>query len=136
MVKDEVSPSETAILALLAGKSSGLSNQELMDQTTDMDAKTRGEAVNSLLSAGKIEMLQGKTTGAFTLRVRKGTQLQGASNEEQLIYSLIEESGKKGIWIRDIRDRTGLSQTRMRKVLNTLEQRKLVKSIKVSFKFP
>lgn len=49
------------------------------------------------------------------------------------IYSLIEESGKKGIWIRDIRDRTGLSQTQMRKVLKVLEQRKLVKSIKVSF---
>lgn len=51
------------------------------------------------------------------------------------IYSLIEESSKKGIWIRDIRDRTGLSQTQMRKVLKVLEQRKLVKSIKVCYEF-
>lgn len=131
MVKEEeLSGVETEILSLLTNNENGLSNEDLMKQTPGMDVKARGEAVNALLSSGKIEMLAGQAPGAFVLRLRKGTQIAGATHEEQLIYSLIEESSKKGIWIRDIRDRTGLSQTQMRKVLKVLEQRKLVKSIK------
>uniref|UniRef100_A0A915Q7C3 DNA-directed RNA polymerase III subunit RPC6 n=1 Tax=Setaria digitata TaxID=48799 RepID=A0A915Q7C3_9BILA len=126
MVKEEeVSASEAEVLAILANNEDGLSNENLMKQTAGMDVKVRGEAVNALLSSGKIEMLPGQAAGSFILRLRKGTQIANATHEEQLIYSLIEESGKKGIWIRDIRDRTGLSQTQMRKVLKVLEQRKL-----------
>ncbi|KAL3998484.1 RNA polymerase Rpc34 subunit family protein [Acanthocheilonema viteae] len=128
--EEEASTSQADVLAVLASNEDGLSNEDLMKQTAGMDVKARGEAVNALLSSGKIEMLPGHTPGAFILRLRKGTQIADATHEEQLIYSLIEESGKKGIWIRDIRDRTGLSQTQMRKVLKVLEQRKLVKSIK------
>lgn len=36
-----------------------------------------------------------------------------------------------GIWIREIRSRTGLPQAQVRKALKVLEQRKLVKSVKV-----
>ncbi|VDM19331.1 unnamed protein product [Wuchereria bancrofti] len=128
--EEEASASQASVLAVLASNEDGLSNEDLMKRTTGMDVKARGEAVNALLSSGKIEMLPGHTSAAFILRLRKGTQIADATHEEQLIYSLIEESGKKGIWIRDIRDRTGLSQTQMRKVLKVLEQRKLVKSIK------
>lgn len=46
------------------------------------------------------------------------------------MFSLIEESDRLGIWIRDIRDRSGLNETQLRKVLKTLEQRKLVKAVK------
>ncbi|KAM3720396.1 putative DNA-directed RNA polymerase III subunit [Dirofilaria immitis] len=131
MIKEEEAcPIQAEVLAVLANNEDGLNSEELMKQTMGMDIKARSEAVNALLSSGKIEMLPGHTPGAFILRLRKGTQIANATHEEQLIYSLIEESGKKGIWIRDIRDRTGLSQTQMRKVLKVLEQRKLVKSIK------
>ncbi|CAG9538017.1 unnamed protein product [Cercopithifilaria johnstoni] len=131
MIKEEdASASQADVLAVLASNEDGLNSEDLMKQTAGMDVKARGEAVNALLSSGKVEMLPGHTPGAFILRLRKGTQIADATREEQLIYSLIEESGKKGIWIRDIRDRTGLSQTQMRKVLKVLEQRKLVKSIK------
>uniref|UniRef100_A0A0R3RIC3 DNA-directed RNA polymerase III subunit RPC6 n=1 Tax=Elaeophora elaphi TaxID=1147741 RepID=A0A0R3RIC3_9BILA len=128
--EEETSASQANVLAVLANNEDGLNNEDLVRQTAGMDVKARGEAVNALLSSGKIEMLPGHTPGAFILRLRKGTQIADATHEEQLIYSLIEESGKKGIWIRDIRDRSGLSQTQMRKVLKVLEQRKLVKSIK------
>ncbi|VDM45082.1 unnamed protein product [Toxocara canis] len=57
--------------------------------------------------------------------------LQMTASIEGRIYSLIEESDKMGIWIREIRSRTGLSQAQVRKALKVLEQRKLVKSVKV-----
>ncbi|VDN06693.1 unnamed protein product [Thelazia callipaeda] len=130
MVKEEILPAGEEILTILACNENGISNEDLLNETPKMDVKERGEAVNHLLSSGKIEILPSQISGSFILRLRKGTQIADATNEEQLIYSLIEESGKKGIWIRDIRDRTGLSQAQMRKALKALEQRKLVKSIK------
>ncbi|MFH4976653.1 hypothetical protein AB6A40_003362 [Gnathostoma spinigerum] len=131
MVKGEFNEAESEILSILNSTSSEqISNEDLMKATPDMNGNIRGEAVNSLLASGKIEMLPGNTPGAFFLRLKKGTHLSEATAEEQLIFSLIEESDKMGIWIRDIRDRTGLSQAQLRKALKSLEQRKLVKSVK------
>ncbi|KAI6229049.1 DNA-directed RNA polymerase III subunit RPC6 [Aphelenchoides fujianensis] len=53
-----------------------------------------------------------------------------ARTKEKLVYELIEESESAGIWIRDIRDRSGLPDAQIRKALKALENRKLVKSIK------
>ncbi|MCP9258060.1 putative DNA-directed RNA polymerase III subunit RPC6 [Dirofilaria immitis] len=96
MIKEEEAcPIQAEVLAVLANNEDGLNSEELMKQTMGMDIKARSEAVNALLSSGKIEMLPGHTPGAFILRLRKGTQIANATHEEQLIYSLIEESGKK-----------------------------------------
>lgn len=46
------------------------------------------------------------------------------------VYSLVEESGQLGVWIRDIRERSGLNDTQLKRILKSLEGRKLVKSIK------
>lgn len=46
------------------------------------------------------------------------------------MYSIVEEAEKTGVWIRDIRDKSGLSDTQLRRVLKSLEQKKLIKSIK------
>lgn len=89
MVKEEeeqeASASQMDVLAVLANNEDGLSNEDLMKHTAGMDIKARGEAVNALLSSGKIEMLPGHTPGAFILRLRKGTQIADATREEQLV---------------------------------------------------
>lgn len=46
------------------------------------------------------------------------------------VYSLIEGAAKSGIWIRDIREQSGLTEPIIRRVLKGLEQKKLVKAIK------
>ncbi|KAK6056809.1 RNA polymerase Rpc34 subunit [Cooperia oncophora] len=68
--------------------------------------------------------------GALRLKVNTNTQLSGATEEEQAIFTLIEDSKRKGIWIRELRDGSGLSQIQLRKVLKSLEQKKLIKNIK------
>uniref|UniRef100_A0A915BPU6 DNA-directed RNA polymerase III subunit RPC6 n=1 Tax=Parascaris univalens TaxID=6257 RepID=A0A915BPU6_PARUN len=130
MPKEELVTAESEILELLQNHPDGVTNEELVKMTASLEGKIRGETVNSLLSSGKIEMLPGTKQGSFSLRIRRGTQISDASAEEQLIYSLIEESNKMGIWIREIRSRTGLPQAQVRKALKVLEQRKLVKSVK------
>lgn len=47
------------------------------------------------------------------------------------VYSVIEETGKMGIALREIRTKTGLTQLQIKRALNAVENRKLVKSVKV-----
>uniref|UniRef100_A0A0N5A1M3 DNA-directed RNA polymerase III subunit RPC6 n=1 Tax=Parastrongyloides trichosuri TaxID=131310 RepID=A0A0N5A1M3_PARTI len=129
MTSDGLGP-EDVIKQVLEKFKAGVSNEDLILLTPNLDPKCRENAINSLLSSGKIEMLSTTGSNSFTLRLCTGTKLAGASPEEQLVYSLIEESGNMGIWIRDIRDKSGLAQTQMRRVLKVLEQKKIVKSVK------
>lgn len=50
--------------------------------------------------------------------------------EEKLVYKIIEESGNKGTWIRDIRTKSNLVQTHLNKVLKSLKNKKLIKDVK------
>jgi len=56
--------------------------------------------------------------------------LIGSDDEEKIVYSIIERAGNKGIWIRDIRFQSNLSQTQLNKVLKNMESQKLIKSVK------
>ncbi|KAL3092914.1 hypothetical protein niasHT_016721 [Heterodera trifolii] len=128
----------------------GLSNARLLqavgdDSADGTDASSSvteqlGAAINRLLAQGTIEMLRETVptgegaggAGGFILRLKRGSQLNNASPEEQLVFSIIEESQRMGVWIRDIRERSGLNEVQLRRVLKALEQRKLVRSIKAA----
>lgn len=60
----------------------------------------------------------------------KTSTAKGADNEEKVVYSIIEEAGNKGIWIRDIRHKSNLMMTKLNKVLKSLETKKLIKAVK------
>lgn len=57
------------------------------------------------------------------------------SNEESLVYSYIEASGREGIWSKTIKARTNLHQHVVLKCLKSLESQRYVKSVK-SVKYP
>lgn len=88
-VKVELSSTEEELLNVLGKNVDGISNDELMKQTADMDSKARGDAVNKLLALGKIEMLPGTSIGSFSLRLRHTTEIPGLSAEEQLVECFI-----------------------------------------------
>lgn len=50
--------------------------------------------------------------------------------EEKLVYQIIEGSGNKGIWTKDIRNSSNLTELQINKCLKTLESKKLVKRVK------
>lgn len=60
----------------------------------------------------------------------KTDAVKGSDNEEKVVYSIIEEAGNKGIWIRDIRYKSNLMMTKLNKVLKSLETKKLIKAVK------
>ena len=89
VVKTEVSPNtEDEILAALAENANGITNEELLKLTLTMDNVARRDAVNHLLATGKIEMLQ-NSSGAISLRLRKGSQVPGLSSEEHSVSIIL-----------------------------------------------
>jgi len=60
----------------------------------------------------------------------KASNLKGADNEERIVLNIIEKSGNKGIWVRDIRNECNLMLTQLNKILKNLENKKLIKAVK------
>ena len=62
--------------------------------------------------------------------ISSSSKTKGFEKEERLVYQIIEDSGNKGIWTRDIRSMSNLGQAHLTKILKTLESKKLVKLAK------
>ncbi|EQB60203.1 rpc34p [Vairimorpha apis BRL 01] len=56
--------------------------------------------------------------------------LNATDDYETLIISLISASGTEGMWIRDIKEKTNMPHNLLLKILNTLENKRIIKSIK------
>jgi DNA-directed RNA polymerase III subunit RPC6 len=59
-------------------------------------------------------------------------RFKGLAPEDMLIYQLIEEVGNQGMWKRDLKSKSNLQLSQITKILKTLEQRKLIKSVPAS----
>ena len=67
---------------------------------------------------------------------KDGNSYKGGDLEEKVIFQIIEEAKNKGIWTRDIKNKSNLNQTTLNKVIKALEGKKLIKavtSVSVSF---
>lgn len=120
------------IIAHAQANPDGLSNSDLSALIPNVTVADRVAAINKLLLHGPLELLTKKNN---TLIYRyKDPQKQSipkeADNEEKIVFSIIEEGGNKGIWIRDIRVKSNLLMTHLTKILKNLENRKLIKAVK------
>lgn len=92
MISQDFDPAEIAelkakIIAVLKENKNGLTSEALSLKTPTVSNLMRGEVVNNLLSANTIEMLTTQTpTGpSLVLRLKRGTQLENVTQEEQLV---------------------------------------------------
>lgn len=122
---------EEKILALCAEFPDGLPDGVIELRITNITPQQRATAINRLLAQAKLDLLRSGTTLLYKARnLANLDKIKGATNEEAIIYHIIEEAGNRGIWVRDIRVQSNLAQAQLNKVLKNLESRKLVKSIK------
>ncbi|CAB3407409.1 unnamed protein product [Caenorhabditis bovis] len=131
VVKQEVitgGDAEQTVLQVVEAAADGIDMDALTLLTSSLTQLERQNAINSLLGSKKLAISQAPG-GVLRLKVNTNTQIAGTA-EEQAIYSLIEESKTRGIWIRELRDGSGLNQLQLRKTLKTLETKKLIKTIK------
>lgn len=57
-------------------------------------------------------------------------KMSGLDVKARMVYQVIEKSGNKGIWSKEIRIATNMTAQDLNKLLKNLEQRKLVKQVK------
>ncbi|XP_071484747.1 DNA-directed RNA polymerase III subunit RPC6-like [Diadema antillarum] len=122
---------EERILELCKQDANGIPDSALQKQLPNIDTQQRVTAVNRLLSSGKIDLV--KTSSELLYRLKDPasvSKIKGADNQERLVYQIIEQSGNKGIWTRDIRLKSSLQLTQLNKILRNLESRKLIKAVK------
>ncbi|CAF0734170.1 unnamed protein product [Adineta ricciae] len=131
---------ESEILQLCLQFPNGVTDKILENSFRSVTMQQRVSALNRLLSLNKIDLLKSATeSGTFLYRIRDTTSASGSSisvggtttdQMERVVYQLVKESGTLGIWMRDIRTKTKLSQTILNKTLKSLESKKLIKAVK------
>ncbi|KFG25648.1 uncharacterized protein NESG_01626 [Nematocida ausubeli] len=115
------------ILEFIASRESGVTTQEIQQEFKDMSLQDIVVEINALHADSLIDLFKTKSGIVY----RRNTEPQSFSApEEKIIYLLIKESGVDGIWIKDIRSKSGLHQNLVTKILKTLEQRVLIKAVK------
>ncbi|KAI0784041.1 RNA polymerase Rpc34 subunit-domain-containing protein [Abortiporus biennis] len=102
------------------------------------DASARTQALNFLLSAGMLKMMQDshgkpllKAVGRKEMDMKKDL-----TAEESMVLSHITASGNEGIWTKHIKVKTDLHQTVIDRCLKSLTQKQLVKAVKGSVQHP
>lgn len=131
---------ESAIIQLCLQFPNGVTDKILENSFRTVTLQQRVSALNRLLSLNKIDLLKSATEpGTFLYRIRDTSNALGSSigtgggasdQMERVVYQLVKESGSLGIWMRDIRTKTKLSQTILNKTLKSLESKKLIKAVK------
>ena len=131
---------ESAIIQLCLQFPNGVADQILENSFPSVTIQQRVSALNRLLSLNKIDLLKSTSEpGTFLYRIHDTTSVSGSSitigggsndQMERIVYQLVKESKNLGIWMRDIRIKTKLSQTILNKTLKSLESKKLIKAVK------
>ncbi|XP_012285446.1 DNA-directed RNA polymerase III subunit RPC6 isoform X2 [Orussus abietinus] len=122
---------EQKIIALAQTKVKGISDKDIAAEMPELLPQRKAEAINKLLTQGYIDLF--KQGNALIYRLKdpsKAKTAKGADNEEKIVYTIIEEAGNKGIWIRDIRFKSNLMPTQLNKILKSLETKKFIKAVK------
>lgn len=129
---------EQRILEICAKYPEGINDANLKQHMPQLTDQQRVAAVNRLLSLGKLDLLRSPQYGMVyrlkdnldpSLLAGTGPGTSSSDMDEKLIYTVIKESGNKGIWIRDISTKTNVKSLAFNKALKSLETKKLIKSV-------
>ncbi|KAI3438602.1 hypothetical protein D9Q98_001025 [Chlorella vulgaris] len=125
---------EEMILAACRKHPEGMLDTALEPELPGVTVNDRAEALNSLLSSHKLQILVNPADPHSHIykasAVGDTARFKGLTAEDMLVYQCIQAAGNMGIWTRDMKQRTNLQQPKINKILKALEERSLVKSIK------
>eukprot|EP01132_Coremiostelium_polycephalum_P002176 gene2176-2679_t len=124
----------------LGDKFLGLCQQNPLGLTEDKIKNEMGcpmadvaKVISGLLKQGKIILNRNPDGSTFYKLPNPDIdqlKLKNLTEDDFLIFQLIEQSGNKGAWTRDLKQQSSLQQVQITKVLKTLEGRNLIKSVK------
>lgn len=115
------------ILGFISSREGGVTAREIEGE---FPGKALAEIVyelNGLLREDKIDIY--KHGDAIYYKANR-EQIRFASKEEKMVYLLVKEAGRDGVWIKDIKVRSKLHQNLITKILRALEQRAVIKTVR------
>jgi DNA-directed RNA polymerase III subunit RPC6 len=125
-----LSPLATELLQYLLSSDEGYSDDQLKRHFGDRYVQLVPH-VNELLMFNRLQLYnRGESLYYKAIKEDTAAKFAGLGPEQILVYQAIERSGNKGIWTRDIKVNTNISQNTLTKTLKILEQRNLIKSIR------
>ena len=120
---------EKIILELCKQNTDGITDQIIQNAIPNISPEQRIAALNRLLSLNKLDLLKSPQFGLLYRLKDLDTVMKGSDSDEKLVYSIVKESGNKGIWIRDISVKTNLGTQILNKTIKNLESKKLIKHV-------
>ena len=95
------------------------------------DAKKLLGVLNQLLKERLFITCKTKESRCWSLRPRDAAaKVKGLTQDENMVYSHVEEAHENGVWVRNLKSKTGIKDSKaMEKILNKLQQQNLIKTI-------
>ncbi|XP_050537072.1 probable DNA-directed RNA polymerase III subunit RPC6 [Daktulosphaira vitifoliae] len=122
---------EQRILELIkASGNKGVSDDDLIKACPVLTIEERVDNVNKLITSNSITLHKVKDTLRYKYKGSSCATPGDANAEELVVFNLIRDSGRKGIWIRDVRIKSNLGLPRLKKILKSLEAKKSIKAVK------
>lgn len=126
-----LSKAENKFIRLCEEFPDGLPDDVLQSRLESVPIEVRAKIINSLSGLGRLVLLQGANTILYKLiSAEDAEKFTGLDHEGILIYRLVEQAGDRGVWIRELRVKSGLTQQVITKLIKMLMQKRLIKEIK------
>ena len=125
------------ILELCGESENGIYQDELearlREEHGDISTESIANALNTVLQEHRLQLIRDNRANKLLYKRMIQDQVhkfKGLSASELQVYQIIQSTSNMGIWTRDLKTRSNLQQPQVAKILKTLENRKLIKSIK------
>jgi DNA-directed RNA polymerase III subunit RPC6 len=121
---------EKRFVNICSRHSQGMGQDELFAELQNPPQDELIKVINSLSSKGRLRMFQlaDDQTMYQVVSKRDAAKFQGLKQEDNVVYQLIEQSKSAGIWVRELKFKSGLPVKTINKSLKTLMTRKLIKA--------
>lgn len=106
--------------------------QDLLDMgiIPDNDASLLLQVATKLVEEKLFKMVRDGQLGWMYRPLEDALKYRGLTHEQEMVYSLIDESSTDGIWSKTIKTKTNLHDSLMRAALKALETRRLISDMK------
>jgi len=121
---------ESEFLDLLNKHTDGILESDMSALLPHSTMEQRAILINSLATRGRMTLHKVKDQLLYKKADIDVSKLGKLDPSEMLIYQLIEKEQNNGLWIRHMKERSGLQPNQLTKILKTLVSRKLVKCVK------
>lgn len=131
MVREPETAEQRVLEIIKNSGNKGVSDDDLIKACPVLTIDERVDVVNKLITSGSITLHKVKDTLRYKYKGPVAAVTPGDANTEELVvFNLIRDSGRKGIWIRDVRIKSNLGLPRLKKILKSLETKKAIKAVK------